>query len=1143
MNDLHQRLASLSPEKRRLAELMLREKWSRERSAVAGGTLPSSTDSQDGAFSLLAEEDHRKLPDGLEDAYPLAMLQLGMIYHMEMTLDHPIPAYHNVNSFHVEAPFVREALQQAVDTVVARHATLRTSFHLEGYSEPLQLVHRSVKVDIEVEDLRHLSRAEQQELLDRFFETENRRIFDLSRPPLLRFHVHLRNDRRFQFTLTEPHVISEGWSTTSTLAEIADLYLALVEGRALPEPSASLPPYREFVRLERETLASQEAQAFWRERLDGWVTTRLSRWPAGFHPAGRAKNRKPTYELPADLLADVQRLARTAGVPIKSVLLAAHFKVMSLWSGESRVAIGLEFHGRPEVREGDQSRGVFINTLPARCELGRLSWTELIRRAFEVETEILPFRRFPLAALQKGRQAPLFEVSFTYLHFHGVDRVFQSERMILFRPGISDLSVSNFPLAATFHMAEGSANVLTLILEYDDQEFPIQQIRAFQRSYEQVLRAMVRNPAAVHDEIPLLGPLDRHHVLIEWNDTAFRDDTLIHRRIERWARESPGEVAVEQDGQFLTYGELDRRAAALARRLRALGVRADSLVGLYIERSCDMIVGLLGILKAGGAYLPLDPSYPQQRLRFLLEDAGISLLVIRKPSPDLAAPAGARTVPLEGMFDNTVEEPADLAPEPAPDNLAYVIYTSGSTGQPKGVMVTHANLAVSTAARIRYYRTRVTSYLLLSSVAFDSSVAGIFWTLCDGGTLVLPPQDAERDPQEVARIAAARNPSHLLTLPSVYSLLLDEDGGRPLAGLRVAIACGDVFPPELVAKHHELLPHTVLFSEYGPTEGTIWCSAFELTAPLRGNRVPLGQPISGARLYVLDEGMQPVPVGAPGEIWLGGAGLTRGYLRQPDLTASRFAPDPFIAEPGARMYRSGDVGRWLPDGNLEFLGRKDHQVKVRGFRVELQEVESVLARHPGVREVAAIVREDVAGRPRLVAYVVGREGNPPSSTELRSFLRQQLPEYMVPSFFISLERMPTTPNGKVDRAALPAPSEDRPESDREYVPPRDATEEALAAVWREALGIATVGIYDNFFELGGTSLLLVQAHRRQRAALGTSLALADFFQNPTIAGLAEIVRRGQQGNVTAPGHTRAGARKTSAEQVARARELRRNSRR
>ena len=1147
MTDLEQRLSALSPERRRLAEMLLEERRrGRERAPAQGAA--ASADEQGAPFGLVAEEDRAKLPPDLEDAYPLAMLQLGMIYHMEMTLDDPIPAYHNVNSFHVEASFDRDALQRAVDLVVGRHATLRTSFHLESFSEPLQLVHREVKVEIQVEDLRHLDRAGQEAFLEEFFAAENRRIFDLTSPPLLRIHVHLRTDRRFQFTLTEPHVISEGWSTTSTLAEVADVYLAMAEGRPVPEATSSL-PYREFVRLEREVLASEEAKDFWARRLDGWVATRLPRWPARFRPAERVRSRKPTWELPAALLTGLRKVAREAGVPLKSVLLAAHLKVLSLWSGEERVASGLEFHGRPESREGDQVRGVFINTLPVRLELERSSWVELAKRACDLETEILPFRRYPLAALQKGREGPLFEVSFTYLHFHGIDRVFDYRQMTLVRQGTSDLSVSSFPLAVTFHMAEGAADVLVLVLEHDDRELPRLQVRALRRTYERVLREIAEHPDELHDRSLPAIPSEAHLLLREWNDTAYTPGgaALMHRRIERWARETPDAVAAEHGAASLSYRELHLRADALAARLRALGVRPDVRVGLCAESSCEMLVGLLGILRSGGAYVPLDPAYPPRRLRFLLEDSGVRVLVVQPGYAELAA--GARVEAIEevptaaGAEAPSPPPTSEPEPKPEPDHLAYVIYTSGSTGRPKGVMASHRGLVASTAARALVYRERVTSFLLLSSYSFDSSVAGIFWTLSDGGTLLLPPRGAERDPEAIGALVAARRPSHLLAVPSLYSLLLDEDGGRPLAGLRTGIVAGEACPPELVTKHRELLPATALFNEYGPTEGTVWCTVYRASAGLRGDRPPIGRPVPGARIDVLSTVTGPAPLGAPGEISLTGATLTRGYLDRPGLTAARYTPAPFGPRPGGRAYRTGDLGRWLPDGDLEFLGRKDHQVKVAGFRIELEEIEAVLGRGPGVAEALALVRDDVAAHPRLVAYVVGRKGEAPSSIALRAFLRERLPRHMVPSHLVFLDAVPRTPNGKVDRSALPAPSGDRPDSDRPYVAPRDDIERALAAVWRETLGVEEIGVHDSFFELGGSSLLLIRTHRRQRAALEADLTLADFFQSPTIAALAEIVRRGRGEGSAAAGRERAGTRKDAADQVARARALRRRSRR
>jgi amino acid adenylation domain-containing protein len=655
---------------------------------------------------------------------------------------------------------------------------------------------------------------------------------------------------------------------------------------------------------------------------------------------------------------------------------------------------------------------------------------------------------------------------------------------------------------------------------------------------------MVRAPHARHDAGLPLSPADHQQVLVEWNAAPEPacGEALIHRWIAARAAERPTAPAVEHQARSLSYAELERLAGALARRLRELGAGPDVLVGLCVERSCDMIVGILGILQAGAAYLPLDPGYPPQRVAFLLQDAGSGIVVTEGRLAERFAAPSIRLVLLDALPDTGTPAEPLLDTGVTPDNLAYVIYTSGSTGRPKGVQVTHRTLVASTAARLAYYREPVERFLLLSSSAFDSSVAGIFGTLCQGGTLLLPPQEAERDPQLIVAQVATRHASHLLALPSLYSLVLEEEG-KPLGSLRAVIVAGEACPADLVARHVSALRETALYNEYGPTEATVWCSVHDAASPQRSERVPIGRTIPGARLYVLDPFGSPSPVGAPGELWVGGCGVARGYLHRPELTAERFLPDPYSADPGARQYRTGDVARWLPDGTLEFLGRRDHQVKVRGFRIELEEVEATLGQHPGVREAVVLARRDGGAEPRLAAYVVAGEPAPTGGA-LRTFLRQRLPEYMVPAYFLFLASLPLNPNGKLDRAALPAPGSDRPELDRDYAPPRDEVERTLAAVWQEQLGLEKVGIHDNFFELGGSSLLMIQTHRRQRAVLGVELTLADMFQSPTIADLAaRIQQAGSTGPSLQASQERATARKTSADQISRARELRLNAKR
>jgi amino acid adenylation domain-containing protein len=539
----------------------------------------------------------------------------------------------------------------------------------------------------------------------------------------------------------------------------------------------------------------------------------------------------------------------------------------------------------------------------------------------------------------------------------------------------------------------------------------------------------------------------------------------------------------------------------------------------------EMVIGILGILKAGGAYLPLDPAYPKERLAFMLEDTGVSVLLTQERLLETLPKHTAKVICLDTdwesiqvRIDSSIQNSPPHPPlvrgeyeegesqgagkTQNPSSLAYAIYTSGSTGKPKGVLVTHQNLVHSTWTRHLYYHQPVTSFLLLSSFAFDSSVAGIFWTLCQGGMLVLP-QDFQKDPQQLTELIARHRVSHLLTVPSFYSLLLEQAKLGQLDSLRVAIVAGEVCRKELVERHYQQLPQASLFNEYGPTEGTVWSSVYHCQPCELNNQIPIGCPIANTQIYLLDAQLQPVPIGIVGELYIGGAGVARGYLNRPELTAEKFIPNPF--QPGERLYKTGDLACYLPDGTIKFLGRIDHQVKLRGFRLELGEIEAVLNQYPGVQDVAAIVREDESGDQRLVAYVVPSQQQVLTLRELRDFLKERLPDYMMPSAFVLLDSLPLLPNGKVDRHALPVPEGLRPTLAAAYEAPRSEVERAIATVWRSMLHLEKVGIHDNFFDLGGHSLLMVQVNNKLRDVFNRDLSIVELFQNPTISSLAQYL--------------------------------------
>jgi amino acid adenylation domain-containing protein len=1059
-------------------------------------------------FGLLSEDDRAKLPHGLEDAYPLTTLQAGMFYHMRLMPGSSV--YHNVNTWHLRARFDRGAFEEAVRRVVARHPVLRTSFDLATYSEPLQLVHREATLPILVEDLRRLPAAEQDAVLEAFIEGERRNHFDPSRAPLLRFFIHLRGEETFQFSLTESHPVNDGWSLTSTLAEVFGCYFALLDGEDPPRQPPPAVTFRDYVAQEREALDSEECRRYWDEKLSGATVMRLPRWPEAFRRHDGPRFYEVRVPVSEELTRGLKRVARAAKVPLKSVLLAAHLKVLSVVSGQSDVLGGIASNGRAEEAGGDEVRGLFLNTLPFRLDVSGGTWLDLIARTFEAEWEMLPHRRYPLVALQRRMNGqPLFETQFNYVHFHALEGVLGSGKVEILASNVKGVEETHFTLEADFGLDTLSDRIY-LTAKGDATQLGVEQIKAAAGYYERALGEIAADPSARHDRACLLAPKEQRRLLSEWNETAgdYPSGKCLHELFEEQAARTPEAAAVLGGEWQLSYAELDARANQVARHLRALGVGAESRVGVFLERSAEMVVALLGVLKAGGAYVPLDPAYPQERLAFMLEDAQVTVLLSEGRLAEGLPPHTARLVRLDADREAIERESAEpLSGVVAPENLVYVIYTSGSTGRPKGVMVTHRGVVNCVWWMQRTYGLTARDRALFKTpLGFDASVWELFWPLAVGASLFVARPGGQKDTAYLARCVAAHDITTLYFVPSMLSVFLDERGLEELRTVRQVICGGESIAPETVERFHARLS-AELHHSYGPTETSI--GSAEWTCERQGERqiIPIGRPLANTQIYLLDAHMQPVPVGAPGEMYIGGTGVARGYLYRPELTAERFVPDPFSAEPGARLYKTGDLARHLPDGLIEFLGRVDHQVKLRGLRIELGEIEAVLAEQEEVKEAVVLAREDKPGDKRLVAYAVASGGERPTHGELAARLRSKLPDYMVPSAFVWLDAWPLMANGKVDRRRLPAPGEARPELETAYVAPRSELERLVAGVWQQVLQVERVGMHDNFFDLGGHSLRMLQVNGKLREALGREVSMVDMFQYPTVSALAEYLSR------------------------------------
>jgi amino acid adenylation domain-containing protein len=1055
-------------------------------------------------FSLISEEDRQKLPADIEDAYPLTYLQKGMLFHAELNPESAV--YHDLHSFHLRIPLEEEALRSAIQDLAAQHEVLRTSFDLTSYSQPLQLVHRQIELEVEVADLRHLSGSLLKDALDEAIEKQKQRRFRWSSAPLVRFAVQQRTDETIQFVMCFQHSIMDGWSAATLLTSLFNRYSALLRKHAAPLPKLET-AFRDFVAAESKALASKEHQAFWEDVIEGARPAQLPRSKVGITQNAERRAHIFPVVIPDKLSNDLQQLARTSSVPVKSVLLAAHLKVMNLLAGRSDVITGIVLSGRLAEADGDRVLGLFLNVMPLRLHLHGGSWQQLINETFEAERAMLPFRRYPLAELQRirgGRE--LFETACNFMHYHvyrNVERL--SDAQLLDYTGYEE---TNFAFVANFSVEPASPRI-HLQFNYLPTEFSQNQIDIIGGYYLRTLQAMTGNPEASYDDPDFLSDRERCWLAEKSagympTDAEFESVTAL---FERRVNLTPNAVALTYRDQSWTYQQLDQEANQLARYLRKFGAGPETVVGISMERSARLIIGLLAILKAGGAYLPLDADFPAERLDYLIKDTGTLMVLVGEKERQKLDSAGLLTwmqvIDLDADRVAMAEQNKERLPQVVTrDNLAYVMYTSGSTGHPKGVTITHGNiLRLVQQAQFANLDAQQT-VAQFAPVSFDASTLEIWGSLLNGGRLALFPGALST----LAEFGTFLRESKITTLwltAGLFHKIVEEDFCI-LAPIRQLLAGGDVLSPSAVETVLDLLPECRVINGYGPTETTTFACCFDARSAKWETNVPIGKPINLTQLYVLNRHMQQAPVGVVGELYIGGEGIGRGYLRQPDLTAEQFVPNPFSRGAGERLYRSGDLVRYREDGNLEFVGRADHQVKIRGFRIELAEVEAALLRQPGISAAAVVVHEE-DGEKEIVAYVVLNEGDGATTVQLREDLKNQLPEFMLPAKFIKLEKLPLTKNGKVDRARLPQPDLDHIRHEQEYVAPQTATEMVLAELWGEVLDVEKVGLQDNFFALGGHSLIATQLISRIRGKFGIELPLADLFEFPDIARFAPRV--------------------------------------
>ncbi|MFL6336275.1 MAG: amino acid adenylation domain-containing protein [Pyrinomonadaceae bacterium] len=1047
-------------------------------------------------------------PDAEGYVFPASFAQrrLWFLHQFE-----PDSAFYNIPApIRLQGALDVAALRAALSALIRRHESLRTTFGIQD-GVPVQVIAASPVFDLPVSDLSALPEEAREAGAQQLVLLESQKPFDLRRGPLLRAQLLKLGEADHLLLMTLHHIIADGWSVRLLFRELDELYAAYAAGREIVLPELPV-QYADFACWQQQWLSGSVYDSllgYWREQLEG--APPLLELPADRPrpPVQVFRGGQHNFMLPAPLVAALKALAEEEQSTLFMTMLAAFKALLYRYTRAEDVIVGTPIANRtrPEL-EG--IIGFFANTLVLRTRMsGDLSFRQLIRRVREVTLgayahQDMPFEKLveELSPRRSLSYNPLFQVLFLFDQMdRGADGAGQQPHEGNHTPAI-DTGTAKFDL--TLFLAETSQG-MHACLEYYAELFDSETIARMGKHFEILLRAAAADPDRPVESLPMLSHSELL-TLASWNETdAPFEARCVHELFEAQTRRTPDATAVSFGGLALSYGELNARANFWAHRLRESGVVPETRVGIYMERSVEMIVAVLAVLKAGGAYVPLDPDYPRERLQLMLEDGCVEHLLTQQHLRDVI-PSGHLRASVLDVVDSEAVCEKNPALTVTPGNLAYIIYTSGSTGRPKGVAMPHRPLShlmewqVARSALPPGART-----LQFASLNFDVSFQEIFSTLCAGGALVLISEEQRRDPRAVWEVLRAAQINRLF-LPYVALQQLAEQAREIVslpASLREVITAGEqlYITPQIGQLMARL--DCPLYNQYGPSESHV-VTELKLSGPPSGwaARPAIGRPIANARIHLLDASGEPVPVGVPGEIYIGGVALARGYLGRPGFTAQRFVPDPDV---DGRLYRTGDRGSYLPDGNIEFLGRFDDQLKIRGFRVEPGEIEVTLCGHPALREAAVCARQVGSGGPQLVAYVEQHAGASVTAQELRAHLASSLPEYMLPAAFVFLDSMPLTPSGKLNRRALPEPGGASTAAAAAFVAPRTPVEESLAKIWCELLGLERVGVYDNFFDLGGHSLLATQLVSHIREELHAELQVRTVFESPTIESLAMCV--------------------------------------
>jgi len=1007
----------------------------------------------------------------------------------------------------LEGPLYQDALIKSLQTLVQRHENLRVAFPTRKGHPVVQIVEKPFQLS--VLDLTALSLEKQQPEVQRLVNLDANRSFDLETGPLFRATLLQLSADSHVLLLNMHHIISDGWSVGVLVREFSAIYEAFVQDQPSPLPPLPI-QYVDFANWQRQWLRGEileEQIRYWKQQLAGGPALLELPTDSPRPPVQRFRGTSLPVALKPELTAQLKHLSQQAGTTLFTTLLSAFAILLSRYSGQSDIVIGSPIANRTHSFT-ESLIGFFVNTLVLRLNLsGNPPFDNVLQQARQVALEAYTHQDIPFEQLveklkpeRNMSHSPLFQVMF----------VLQNAPM----SGLELAGLSLTPLEAesviakfdlTLSMEETADGFLVGGLEYNTDLFERLTIERLIGHLKTLLNGLVANPQQPIHEFPLLAEAEQQQ-LLAWNDTATdypRDKTIVDL-FEEQVEQTPDAVAVVFKDQQLTYRELNIKANQLAHYLQNIGVKPEVLVGICVERSLEMVSGLLGILKAGGAYLPLDPAYPEARLAFMLEDAQIPVLLTHSTLVKGLPSHQAQTICLDTDWNKlSLLSENNLLTEMTPDNLAYVNYTSGSTGQPKGAEIRHRGVTRLLFCVDYIHLDASQVFLHMAPISFDASTLEIWGALLQGGQCVLFPSNIPTI-KELNEVLQKHHVTILWLTAALFNSIIDK-APDILSGIRQLLVGGEALSVPHIRRALDALPATQLINGYGPTESTTFTCCYPIPKSLDNNlsSIPIGCPIGNTQVYILDAWLQSTPLGVPGELHIGGAGLARGYLNRPELTQEKFIPNPFSQEPKAQLYKTGDLVRYRTDGKIEYLGRIDNQVKIRGFRIELGEIEAVLSQHPATRENAVVVHETSATDKRLVAYLVPHQEQTLDNTELRAFLKERLPDYMIPSAFVTLEAMPLTPTGKIDRRALPEPEGTRPQLEAAYVMPQTDAEQRIAAVWQQLLQIEKVGIHDNFFEVGGHSLLMIQVQSELQKRFKQPLSMIELFQYTTIHALAK----------------------------------------